>query len=175
MVGHPHTEALRITERFRRRDFGHMEISETIDDPTVFNKTFTITIKAELVPDTEILEYVCLENEKDRQHFVGSPSDNIPATVKVAPEVLAHYVGTYDFAYPENPTVPGTFHVTMADGTLFLDTEGRGRTPLNPVSETVFYLRDARIEFFKDARGAVTSFKRAYVEGDLEYVRADPQ
>lgn len=53
MAGHPHTEALRITERFRRRDFGHMEISETIDDPGVFNKVFTITINAELVPDTD--------------------------------------------------------------------------------------------------------------------------
>ena len=171
MVGHPHTEALKITERFRRRDFGHMEIAETIDDPGVFNKPFTITIKAELVPDTEILEYVCLENEKDRQHFTGTASESITPTVKVAPEVLARYVGAYDFAFPENPTVHGTYNITMTDGALFLDTEGRARTPLIPASETVFYWRDARIEFIKDARGAVTSFKRAYVEGDLEYMR----
>jgi hypothetical protein len=46
MAGHPHTEALRITERFRRRDFGHMEITETIDDPKAFNKPFTSTISS---------------------------------------------------------------------------------------------------------------------------------
>ena len=80
-------------------------------------------------------------------------------------------LGTYEFAYPENPTVSGTFNVTMAEGVLFLDTEERGRTPLNPVSDIVFYLRHVRIEFVKDVRGAVTSFRRAYVEGDLEYMR----
>jgi hypothetical protein len=170
-AGHPHTEALRITERFRRRDFGHMEIAETIDDPKVFNKTFTITIQATLVPDTDILEYVCAENEKDRQHLVGTTSDAKPAAVKVAPEVLAQYVGSYEFAFPENPTVPGTYNVTMSGGELFMDTEGKGRTPLMPVSESVFYLRDARIEFVKDAKGTVTHFTRTWVEGDLEYMR----
>ena len=171
MAGHPHTEALRITERFRRRDFGHMEIAETIDDPKAFNKPFTIAIQAEIVPDTEILEYVCAENEKDHRHLVGSVSDSQPAEVKVAPEVLARYVGSYEFAFPENPTVPSTFNVTMSGGALFMDTEGKGRTPLIPVSEAVFFLREARIEFVKDAKGAVTHFTRTWVEGDLSYLR----
>ena len=122
-AGHPHSEALRLTERFRRRDFGHMEIKETIDDPKVFNKPFTITIQAEIVPDTEILEYVCAENEKDHRHLVGTVSDSKPAAVKVAPEVLAKYVGSHEFAFPENPTVPSTFNVTMSDSELFMDTE----------------------------------------------------
>ena len=86
-------------------------------------------------------------------------------------EVLAQYVGSYEFAYPENPTVPGTYNVTMSGGELFMDTEGKGRTPLTPTSESVFYLRDARIEFVKDAKGAVTHFKRTWVEGDLDYMR----
>jgi hypothetical protein len=170
-AGHPHTEALRITERFRRRDFGHLEISETIDDPKAFNKPFTILVKAELVPDTEILEFVCAENEKDRQHMVGTPSDSKPAAVKISPAVLAQYVGTYEFAFPENPTVPGTYNVTISDGALFMDTEGKNRTALIPTSETVMYLGNARIEFFKNSSGAVTHFTRAWVEGDLQYTR----
>ena len=52
-----------------------------------------------------------------------------------------------------------------------MDTEGKGKTQLIPVSETVFFLRDARIEFFKDARGTVTHFNRTWVEGDLSYMR----
>jgi hypothetical protein len=171
MAGHPHTEALHLTERFRRRDFGHMEIKETIDDPRAFNKPFTITIQAEIVPDTEIMEYVCAENEKDHKHLVGTASDSKPTAVKVAPEVLAKYVGSYEFAFPENPTVPTTYNVTLSNGALFMDTEGKGKAPLVPVSETVFFLRDARIEFFKDARGAVTHFNRTWVEGDLSYTR----
>jgi hypothetical protein len=171
MAGHPHTEALKVTERFHRQDFGHMEISETIDDPKAFNKAFTITVKAELVPDTEILEYVCAENERDHRHLVGTLSDTKPVAVTVAPEVLAKYVGSYEFAFPENPTVPGTYNVTMSDGALFMDTEGKGRIALVPVSENVFFLRDARIEFGKDARGAVTHFTRTWVEGDLKYMR----
>jgi hypothetical protein len=91
--------------------------------------------------------------------------------VTVAPEVLAQYVGSYEFAFPENPTVPSTYNVTMSGGALFMDTEGKGETPLIPVSETVLYLREARIEFVKDARGAVTHFTRTWAEGDLKYMR----
>jgi hypothetical protein len=91
--------------------------------------------------------------------------------VTVAPEVLAQYVGTYEFAFPENPTVPGTYHVTLSDGVLFMDTEGKNRTALIPTSETIMYLRDARIEFFRNSSGAVTRFTRTWVEGDLEYRR----
>ncbi|MSV35862.1 MAG: hypothetical protein EXQ47_09725 [Bryobacterales bacterium] len=76
--GHPVTDALHITERYRRLDFGHIEITKTIDDPKVFNKPFLFVFKAERVPDTEILEFVCAENEKDRQHMVGTAADSKP-------------------------------------------------------------------------------------------------
>ena len=171
MGGHPHTEALRLTERFRRRDFGHMEIAETIDDPGVFNKQFTITIQATLVPDTEILEYVCAENEKDRRHLVGTPTDSKPPAVTVAPDVLSKYVGAYEFAFPENPTVPQTFNVTMTDGKLFMDTEGKAKGELIPASDTVFFKGPVRVEFFKDNEGKVTYFTQAYAEGDLKHMR----
>jgi hypothetical protein len=67
--GHARTESLRIQERFHRRDFGHMEVQVTVDDPKIFTKPFTIKVNELLVPDSDILEYVCDENEKDRPHL----------------------------------------------------------------------------------------------------------
>src|SRR5713101_6350812 len=68
--GHPHSDALHIIERFRRPDFGHMEVQVTIDDPKAYAKPWTVKIPWELVPDTDLFDYVC-ENEKDFQHLVG--------------------------------------------------------------------------------------------------------
>lgn len=68
-MGHPRSEATRITERMRRRDFGHMEVDVTITDPTLYTRPFSIRYTQTLVPDTDILEYVCTENEKDRAHL----------------------------------------------------------------------------------------------------------
>jgi len=67
--GHPHSDALRIQERFHRRDFGHMDLTVTVDDPKMYTKPFTINVTEVLLPDTDILESVCNENEKDRVHL----------------------------------------------------------------------------------------------------------
>jgi hypothetical protein len=67
--GHTHSDAMRVTERFRRRDFGHMEVQVTVDDPKAYSKPFTIKITENLLPDTNILEYICLENEHDVPHL----------------------------------------------------------------------------------------------------------
>jgi hypothetical protein len=71
MAGHPTTEALHITERFRRPDFGHLELTLTIDDPKAYTKPWAVTETLELSLDTDLLEYVCNENEKDLNHIVG--------------------------------------------------------------------------------------------------------
>jgi hypothetical protein len=68
-LGHPRSEAIRLTETFRRVDFGHMEVQLTINDPKNYTKPFTILIKHRLVPDTELLEGFCHENEKDLVHM----------------------------------------------------------------------------------------------------------
>ncbi len=68
--GHPHSEALRVTERFLRRDFGHITLQTTIDDPKAYTKPWTVSYDLRLLPDTELLEYVCTENNKDMQHIV---------------------------------------------------------------------------------------------------------
>jgi len=67
--GHPHSDALHVIERFRRRDVGRLEIEVTIDDPKAYTKPITYTQKARIVPDADLLEYFCTENEQDVQHF----------------------------------------------------------------------------------------------------------
>lgn len=67
-MGHPHSEALRITERFRRRDFGHLDVEMTFDDPQMYTKPFTVKIPHDLLADSDIFEMFC-ENEKDRVHL----------------------------------------------------------------------------------------------------------
>jgi hypothetical protein len=69
--GRPATDALHVTERFRRKDFGHMDILITIDDPKAYTKPWNVTLPLKLLPDTDLLEYVCGENNKDLQHLVG--------------------------------------------------------------------------------------------------------
>jgi hypothetical protein len=63
-AGRPATELLRVTERFRRKDFGHMDIEITIDDPKAYTKPWTVTQPLTYQPDDELLEYICNENNK---------------------------------------------------------------------------------------------------------------
>jgi hypothetical protein len=70
-VGHPSTDALRVTERFTRRDFGHMDIVSTIDDPKAYKKPWSYTQPLSLLADTELLELVCNENNTDLPHLKG--------------------------------------------------------------------------------------------------------
>ncbi|HMD49596.1 MAG TPA: hypothetical protein VKG79_10880 [Bryobacteraceae bacterium] len=67
-MGHPHSEGLHITERFRRRDFGHLDVEMTFDDPQMYTKPFTVKIPHNLMADADIFEDSC-DNEKDRIHL----------------------------------------------------------------------------------------------------------
>ncbi len=69
--GHMHSEDLRVEERFHRRDFGHLDVAVTMTDPKTFTRPITITFVEELLPDTDLLEHYCLENEKDAAHLQG--------------------------------------------------------------------------------------------------------
>jgi hypothetical protein len=70
VLGHPHTEALVMTERFYRVDVGHMNIEITYTDPGTFSTPLTITQKLSLLPDQELIEFFCTDNEKSEQHYV---------------------------------------------------------------------------------------------------------
>lgn len=69
--GHPTSDALHVIEKYKRKDIGHMDIEITIDDPQMYTKPWTVTENPHLVPDTELLEYICEENNRDVGHFVG--------------------------------------------------------------------------------------------------------
>jgi hypothetical protein len=69
--GHPGTESLKVTERFRRKDFGHLDVQITIEDPKAYTKPWDVTLPLVYQPDTELIEYMCTENEKDLKHLVG--------------------------------------------------------------------------------------------------------
>jgi hypothetical protein len=69
IFGHPVSESMHVQERFSRRDFGHMDLQITIDDPKMYTKPFTFKVTQLLLPDSDIFEYFCTENEKDRAHI----------------------------------------------------------------------------------------------------------
>ncbi len=71
-LGKPSTEALHVTERFHRKDFGHMDLTITIDDPKAYTKPWTVTEEVHLLPDTELLEFICNENNRDVSHLPGN-------------------------------------------------------------------------------------------------------
>lgn len=70
-MGHPHSEAMRLTERYRRVDFGHMEVETTVDDPKLYTRPFSVKVTHQLLADSDILEYICAENERDNSHMGG--------------------------------------------------------------------------------------------------------
>jgi hypothetical protein len=146
--GHPHTEALRITERYHRRDFGHLDLDVTIDDPKTFTRPFSLKIQKTLEPDTDLLESVC-ENDTSVPHMLGGNA------VKLSPGILARYAGAYEYA-------PGRAAVISFAGDLLYLQEGGSslKLPLVASSETIFISRTEGnwIEFLRDNSGAVSEF-----------------
>ena len=69
--GSPLTESGKIVERFRRIDYGHLEIEVTIDDPKAYTKPWTVTVHQRVLLDTDLIEFVCQENEKDQPHLAA--------------------------------------------------------------------------------------------------------
>jgi hypothetical protein len=69
--GDPLTDAAKVTERLHRADFGHLETDLTVDDPKAYTKPWTVKLNQRLAADTDLLDYICLENEKDMKHMVG--------------------------------------------------------------------------------------------------------
>ena len=69
--GHPHTEALHVTERYTRTDEMTLHYEATIDDPKAYTKPWTTSYTIPWSPGTELLEYICQENNRDLPHMVG--------------------------------------------------------------------------------------------------------
>ena len=165
--GHPHTEQLHVTERLHRSDFGHMEVIRTMTDPGALLEPWTVPVKLELDADTEQLEYVCNENERDHQHLVGKASDD--KSVAVDPKILQKYVGNYEFI---NPTTHQAFNLTFTLDKDHLVFGGMGPSvPLISSSDTEFSGDGATFRFVTNASGAVTEARIQAVEGEFKATR----
>lgn len=157
--GNPQTESLRLTERFRRPDFGHLQLEVTFDDPKTFTKPFTLRMDKTYTADTEIFEDVC-ENERDSTHLTSG--------VKVAPERLAAYAGPYQQAGRDVVVAISGDQLLVKDAAYPKDQlfVARSQTQfLSSVSETT-------IEFDTDANGKVTHFTRKGSGKDEKAMRA---
>ena len=166
--GYPHTEGLHTTERYRRTDFGHMDISVTFQDPEAYAKPWTVPVHATLTADTELLESVCNPTDHDLQHWVGKVSDAEKTSVKVAPEILAKYVGTYKGQYIRGPR---TVDVTLSGGTLFAAVNGGPKQPIIAQSEIGFSGTGLTYEFIRDGNGIATGVIEGHVSGDYKFER----
>ena len=167
--GHPHSEALRVTERYRRRDVGHLDVEVTFSDPPVYAKPWTVAVRAELAADTEMIEFVCNESSARLEHWVGRASDERKNEVPVAPEILARYIGTYTEQAPFWRAVARVVEITLADGRLLADMDGRGKVALIPTSEREFTgLYGLGVEFITDgSRGLFVK----HVSGNYPFAR----
>jgi len=165
-VGHPHSEKLRITERFQRVDFGHIQYQITFDDPETLTKPISRAITLNYSADTDMLESVCNENNRAPGHLVGTAT----ARVQVSPRVLAQYVGRYVFR--EGTRAIPTFMGAAQSVTLIGDQLYLNALPMFPQSETKFESSGAVAEFFLDAKGAVTRMVLSQTEGDAVYAPA---
>ncbi len=177
--GVSHTEALRMTERYRRPDLGHLQVEVTFTDPGAYAKPWGFTADMALAADTEMLEAVC---EKSSEHWAGSLSDAAKQAVSVPPDVLAGYVGVYTGIYGGNKR---TYEVSLSAGQLIakivgdavegglgavgLD-EGAPR-PLVPLSQTVFEGLGLGYQFIVDDKGVATDLIVIHISGPYKYPR----
>ncbi len=177
--GISHTEALRMTERYRRPDFGRLQVEVTFTDPGAFTEPWGFTLDMELAADTEMLESVC---ERGSEDWAGNLADASNRAVSVPPEVLARYVGVYTGIYAGNER---TYEVTLTGGQLFATVvgayqavglgaagvdEGASRL-LVPVSETLFEGLGLGYRFIVDDAGVATDLMVIHVTGDYRYSR----
>jgi len=178
--GLSHTESLRTTERYRRLDFGHMQLEVTYEDPGAFATPWGFTVNMELAADTEMIETVCERSSED--WVAGSLSDVADRAVSVPPEVLARYVGAYTGIYGGNER---TYEVSLSGGQLFativgvFNARGLGAAGLDedapralvPLSETVFEGLGLGYRFIVNDEGAATDLMVTHVSGDYRYSR----
>lgn len=161
--GHPHTENLRLTERYRRPDFGHIQLEVTLADPKIYARPWTVAVTMDLETDTEMLEYTC-ENEKDRAHMPALASRDL----NLSSATLALYAGTYEVK-DDGKTVIA--EVSIEGDSLFWNYDGTGKQKLDVVSETIFSLAGTSIEFVRDGPGPAKRFIMRQVETENEGIR----
>ena len=167
-LGHPHTEQLRVTERIRRPDFGHIEIVTTMNDPGALEAPWTVPFRYIYDADTEPLEYVCNENERDKGHLVGKASDEKGITVDRA--ILQQYAGAFEYHPPDRLDLSVPFEFVIEDGALVLTGLG-AKTPLIALTAAQFSGNGVTFDFVKDKDGKFNEVIAHIVEGDIKATR----
>ena len=162
--GLPHTEALRTTERYRRRTLGQLQVELTVADPGAFAKPWTVTYDLEFQPDTEMVEAVC----EDKSRFVGRLSDAELGAVAVPPQTLAKYVGVYSGLWI---TRPRTVQIRLEGGTLYANGILGEKVRLIPHSDTSFMGTDGLSFDFDPAGNPAAFMVERHVSGDWRYSR----
>ena len=166
--GLEHTERLRVTERYRRLDFGHIRVDVTYDDPGALEAPLQAVVNLEYAADDEMLELVCNEaSEGGTKHWVGDKTADAQRTaVAVAPEILAQYVGGYEGIWLDNPT---RVEVTLENGALFLARNGGEKNQLIAQSETSFVCPTCQwgqpYVFTREGDGMATEVREVQVSG----------
>ena len=161
-VGLPHTEKLRVTERYQRPTLGRLTLDVTFDDPEAYNKPLQFKISMRLVTDTEMLEEVC---EAKMEFWTGSVSDLEKTRVQVSEETMRKYVGYYEGYWRANlrkvtmSLKDGKLHAT---GLLIPEA-----VPLIPESDTIFTSEEGvSYKFVMDDGGAVIRVEEIHRGGN---------
>ncbi len=175
--GITHSESLRTTERYRRTDFGHMQVEVTYTDPESYVKPWGFKTELELGADTEMLEEVC---ERSSEHW-KTLSDTTPVTVPH--DVLARYVGTYSGIYGGrkriiNVTLNGDQLMAKIVGAADIEG-GLGTAGLNPDdpqpllarSDTLFEAFGLGFQFVVNDKGVVTDLVEIHISGPYKFPR----
>ena len=169
--GQPHTPALRVRERYRRPDVGHLQVEVTFTDPAAYAKPWGFTANMALAADTEVLEAVC---ERSSEHWAGSLSDAANGGVTVGPDVLARYVGVYNGLYGGEKR---TIDVSLSGGQLIARIIGRAAVdggemrPLIPQSQTLFEGLGIAYQFIVDDKGVATDVVEIHISGPQRFPR----
>ena len=162
--GQPHTDALRVSERYRRLDFGHLQVEVTFTDPALYAKPWGFSSDMTLAADTEMLESIC---ERTSDEWAADLSA-APAAVTVPPDVLARYVGVYNGLYGGSKR---TIEVSLSGGQLIARITGRAAVdggeirPLIPQSQTLFEGAGIAYQFIVDDKGVATALMEIHISG----------
>jgi hypothetical protein len=169
--GQPHTEALRVRERYQRKDFGHLQVEVTFTDPKAYSKPWGFTAQMTLAADTEMLESIC---ERSSDLWVGSLSDAANAAPIVTQDMLARYVGVYNGMYLTNKR---TIEVSLSGGQLVAKIIGAAAIdggeirPLVPRSQTLFEGLGIGYQFIVDDKGMATDLVEIHNSGRSRFPR----
>jgi hypothetical protein len=162
--GLPHTEGLRMTERFRRLSVGRMQVEITVTDPAAFAGSWTATQNLQLQPDTEMIEAVC----EDKTRWIGRLSEAERDAVSVPATILTKYVGVYSGLWG---TRVRTVRVQLDGGTLYVNGLLDEKVRLIPHSTTSFMGTDGYSFDFDPAGDPAAFMVERHVSGDWRYLR----